>query len=282
MRRLTLLILILGLVFPLAAFGEAQDEPQRRLEILEPEESVPLDPAFEMIMEKIDNDLKYIISSPVRMTPKGTALTGLTFLTTLFLLENDEDYLSETLASENESSNRFYDRMDVLGTHIPEMTAGFYLLGYFLDDSALKSRSLAGMEALAISALISAGSGYFIGHKGPEDSDSSDEFEPFNRYHSMPDITSSMVFSVAGAFTYEQPWYQSILIYGVAVGTSMSRIYFEKAWPSDVFLGSVIGLVVGRTIAARSSGGAEASWSVLPVLEYNARPAVGLEIEFKL
>jgi len=281
MRPLVLLTILCVLVFPLAAFGQEEDIPERRLEILEPEETIPLDPAFEMIMEKIDSDFKHIISSPIRITPRATALTGLTLLTTVFLLEHDDDYLGETVASRNGSSDRFYDRMDVIGGHITEMTAGFYLLGYFLDDSALKSRSLAGVEALAISALITAGSGYLIGHKAPGDSDSSGEFEPFSKHHSMPDITSSMIFSVAGAFTYDQPWYQSILIYGIAAGTSMSRVYFEEAWPSDVFLGSVLGLVVGRTIAARSMG-EDPSWSLLPVLEYNARPAMGLKVEFKL
>lgn len=281
MRLFSVFLLIGVLVLPSVVLGEGPDSRERRLEILEPEETVPLDPAFEMIMKKIDSDFKHIISSPVRLTPRGTALTGLTLLTTLFLLDRDEDYLSETLSSKNADSDRFYDRMDILGSHIPEFTAGFYLLGYFLDDSRLKSRSLAGVEALAISALISAGSGYVIGHKAPGDSSSSGKFDPFSKHHSMPDITSSMIFSVAGAFTYDQPWYQSLLIYGIAAGTSMSRIYYEKAWPSDVFLGSVLGLVVGRTVAARSMGEEEPSWSVLPVLEHNARPAVGLKVEFK-
>jgi hypothetical protein len=281
-KGLAVLSVVCLLVFPLVAHGQGADAPERRLEVLGPEETIPLDPAFESIMKKIDSDLKHIISSPVRLTPKGTALTGLTLLTTLFLLDRDEDYLSEMAAGDDENSDRFYERMNVIGGHIPEMTAGFYLLGYFLDDAALKSRSLAGVESIAISALISAGSGYLLGHKSPEDTTSSGKFEPLSQYHSMPDMTSAMIFSVAGAFTYDQPWYQSILIYGIAAGTSLSRLYYEKAWPSDVFLGSVLGLTVGRTIASRSMGDKPASWSVLPILEYDARPAVGLKVEFRL
>jgi hypothetical protein len=62
----------------------------------------------------------------------------------------------------------------------------------------------------------------------------------------------------------------------------MSRLYHEEAWPSDVFLGSVLGTVIGRTIAARSMGNREPPFSLIPVLEHNAKPAVGLMVEFTL
>lgn len=263
-------------------FGQDEYSPGRQLKIIVPEEVEPLDPAFEMIMEKLDGDLRYVLSSPVRLTPKGSALAGLTFLGTLFLLSEDEDYLSETTATKDESSDRVYRRLDVLGSHVPEVAAGFYLLGYFLDDTGLKSRALGGIEAVAITALITAGSGYIIGHKGPEDTPSEGEFEPLDKYHSMPDMNSSLIFSVASVFSYDQPWYQALLYYGIAAGTVMSRVYFEESWPSDVFLGSVIGTVIGRTVAARSMGDREETFTVVPMLEYNAEPVIGLKVEFKL
>jgi hypothetical protein len=62
----------------------------------------------------------------------------------------------------------------------------------------------------------------------------------------------------------------------------MSRVYLEESWPSDVFIGSVLGTVIGRTIAARSMGEREPAFSVLPILEHNAEPAVGVMVEFRL
>jgi membrane-associated phospholipid phosphatase len=282
MKLLTALLAFCMLCVVTPVDGQAGDVPDRRLRIIEPEETELLDPAFEMIMDKLDSDLRFVLSSPVRITPKGSALAGLTLLGTLFFLNEDDDYLSAVTASRNESSDGFYDRFDVLGSHVPEVTAGFYLLGYFLDNTSLKSRSLGGIEAVAISALITAGSGYLIGHKGPEDSASEGEFEPLSKYHSMPDMNSTLIFSLAGVFSYGQPWYQSFLYYGVAGCTAMSRVYHEESWPSDVFLGSVLGTAIGRTIASRSIGGREPFFSVVPVLEYDARPAVGLMVKFKL
>jgi hypothetical protein len=88
--------------------AQSETRPDRQLRVLEPKEEIQdLDPAFEMIMEKIDGDLKHILSSPVRLTPKGTAITGLTVLGTLFLLNEDDEYLSDIADTRNGKSNKF-------------------------------------------------------------------------------------------------------------------------------------------------------------------------------
>ncbi len=279
-----LCVLLLSSVSPVHGQGQDLSGSDRQLRVLEPDEPIQrLDPAFEMIMEKVDEDLKYVLSSPVRLTPKATALTGLTVLTTFYLLNQDEDYSADVIDTQDERNDKMYGRFRVLSRHVPETTAGLYLLGYFLDDKELKSKSLAGMEALAITALVSASTGYIIGHQGPDDSPTADQFDPFNRYRSMPDMSSSIVFSVASVFAYEAPWHQALFYYTVAAGTAMSRVYYQDAWPSDIFLGSVIGTVIGRTIAARSrNNGRDSNITLVPILEHRGQAAAGLRIEFRL
>ena len=272
----------IGVMVP-QVHAQSETQPDRQLRILEPADEVQrLDPAFEMIMDKIDGDLRYILSSPVRLTPRGTAITGLTLLGTLFLLNEDEEFLQDIADNRSESSDDVFERFRVLGRNIPETTAGLYLLGYFLDSRNLKSNSLESFEAVAITALITAGSGYLIGHKGPDDSANSDDFEPFNKYRSMPDMNSSLIFSVASVFAYEKHFLEAMLYYGIAAGTAYSRLYYQDAWPSDVFLGSVLGVFIGNTVAARSRKGGESNFSLLPVLEHNGKSALGLKVEFKL
>jgi hypothetical protein len=263
--------------------AQSETQPNRQLRILEPTEEIRrLDPAFEMITEKIDGDLRHILSSPVRLTPKGTAITGLTLLGTLFLLTEDEEYLSDIADTKDDNLDDTFERLRVLGRNVPSTVAGLYLLGYFFDSKTLKSNSLESLEAVAITALIAAGSGYVIGHKGPDDSVNSDKFEPFNKYRSMPDMDSSLVFSVASVFAYEKHFLEAMLYYGIAAGTAYSRLYYQDAWPSDVFLGSVLGTVIGRTVAARSRNGEGSNFTLLPVLERNGQAAIGLKVEFKL
>lgn len=286
MKRVCYAILLLPCFFLLGVStlcAQSEGVNERQLKILEPAEEVQrLDPAFEMIMEKLDGDLKYILSSPVRMTPKGTAVTGLTILGTLFLLNEDEEYLSHIAGSAGESPDYALERLKVLGRNVPGTAAGLYLLGYFFDSRNLKSSSLESLEAVAISALVAASSGYVIGHKGPPDSTNSDTFEPLSKFRSMPDMNSSLIFSMAGVYAYEKPFLEALIYYGIAAGTAYSRLYFEEAWPSDVFLGSVLGTVIGRTVAARSKRGEGSGISLLPVVEQNGRAAIGLKLEFKL
>ena len=287
MRRMARLFFLVwvccfGVMLP-QAHGQSETRPDRQLRILEPADEVQrLDPAFEMIMDKIDGDLRHVLTTPVRLTPKGTAFTGLTLLGTLFLLNEDEEFLQDIADSSSESADDVFERFRVLGRNIPETTAGLYLLGYFLDNRNLKSNSLESFEAVAITALMTAGSGYVIGHKGPDDSTNSGDFEPFNKYRSMPDMNSSLIFSVASVFAYEKQFLEAMLYYGIAAGTAYSRLYYQEAWPSDVFLGSVLGAAIGRTVAARSRKGGESNFSLVPVLEYNGNAAIGLKVEFKL
>lgn len=271
-----------GVMIP-QVHAQSETEPDRQLRILEPSDGIRrLDPAFEMIMEKIDGDLRHILSSPMRLTPRGTAITGLTLLGTLFLLSEDEEYLSDIADARNENSDDIFERLRVLGRSVPETVAGLYLLGYFFDSRNLKSSSLESLEAMAITALITAGSGYVIGHKGPQDSGNSDEFEPFNKYRSMPDMNSSLIFSIASVYAYQKNFLEAMLYYGIAAGTAYSRLHFEDAWPSDVFLGSVLGTAIGRTVAARSRNGEGSNITLVPVLEHNGEAAIGLKVEFKL
>jgi len=272
----------LGVMIP-QVHAQSETQPDRQLRILEPSDEIRrLDPAFEMITEKIDGDLRHILSSPARLTPKGTAITGLTLLGTLFLLTEDEEYLSDIADTKDDNLDDTFERLRVLGRNVPSTVAGLYLLGYFFDSKTLKSNSLESLEAVAITALIAASSGYVIGHKGPDDSVSSDKFEPFNKYRSMPDMDSSLIFSVASVFAYEKHFLEAMLYYGIATGTAYSRLYYQDAWPSDVLLGSVLGTVIGRTVAARSRNGGESNFTLLPVLERNGQAAIGLKVEFKL
>ena len=263
--------------------AQSESEPVRQLKIIEPTDEIQnLDPAFEMIMEKIDSDIRHILSSPVRMTPKATAMTGLTVLGTLFLLNRDEEILSDIADARDEDSDDVMERLRVLGRNVPGTTAGLYLLGYIIDSKNLKSTSLEALEAEAITALITASTAYLIGHKGPGDSETSGEFEPLSGHHSMPDMNSALIFSMASVYAYEKSTLEALVYYGIAAGTAYSRLHFEEAWPSDVFLGSIVGTAIGRTIAARSRNWQDSKFTLLPVFEHNGRAAVGLKVKFKL
>lgn len=286
MNAMVRFIIICGICFGLVipqVHAQSDTQSDRQLKILDPADEVQdLDPAFEMIMEKVDGDLRHVLSSPKRLTPRGTAITGLTLIGTIFLLDQDEDYLADIGDPARESSDDVFERLRVLGRSVPDTTAGLYLLGYFIDSKNLKSSSLEALEAEAITALITACSAYVLGRQGPQDSSNSDDFEPFSGYNSLPDMDSALVFSMASVYAFEKPLLEALLYYGIATGTAYSRLYFQNAWPSDVFLGSILGAAIGRAVAARSRNGGGSNYTLIPVLEQNGNAAMGLRVEFKL
>jgi hypothetical protein len=261
----------------------AADDGQgnRSLTILEPSESVKLDPAFEMIMEKLDDDLDHILSAPFRLTQKGTAVAGMTVLTTLFFLDMDEEYLLDFSEERGDRSRYAYGRLAVLGRHIPEVTAGLYLLGYFTGSDRLKSGALEGFEAVAITALLTASSAFIIGHAPPSAEVGSGEFEWLSDYRSMPDINTALTFSLAGVLAYERGWFEQAAYFTIAAGVGAARLYDEEAWPSDVFLGAVLGTVIGRTVASLSHQDGD-RLSMDPVVVVDGRAVPGVRLRWEL
>ncbi len=265
-----------------AAFADAEDiRTGRKLTVLEPEEGGQLDPAFDLIMEKLDSDINYFLSAPFRMTPKATAYFGVTILTTIYLLDFDDEYLDDISSKQGSSSDRIYERLNVAGSNIPEIAAGMYLLGSFVKSRALKSKSLQGLEASALTALFAGVSGYFIGHAAPDQSASSGNFRSLTQFRSMPDLSTALSFSFAGVLAYDQRLMPQIVIYGLTTGIGFARLYDRQAWPSDVFLGAVMGITVGRTVAHRSRGSSPDRLSIYPTSLSSSSSALGVGLSYK-
>lgn len=281
--RFKVLFLALSLVVaPSALWADEAKNDTRVLTVLEPEvEHVSLDPAFEMVMAKVDKDLHYLLSSPFRLTPKGTALVGLTLITTLYLIDNDEKYLDDISGGSDDRYRKIYEPLQDLDRYLLEATAGIYLLGYIRDDRGMKSDALLGLESAGLSALFTGVPAFIIGRSAPEDSGGPEEYKPFKKLGSLPDVGSSIVFSIAGALSRGRGVAHSIFWYSLATGVGLSRVYGGDAWPSDVFLGAAIGTVIGRTVAGLSQENSEAGLTLAPVVTASSSAyGLGVRSEF--
>ncbi len=254
----------------------------RTLTVLEPEPGLErLDPAFEMVMEKVDKDLRYLLSSPFRLTPRGKAIVGVTLITSLVLLNNDAGFHEDISGNKKDRYDDIYHPFREFDDHLIEATAGFYLLGYLLEDKGIKSDTLLALESAALSALFAGVPAMVIGRSPPGDGEGDKKYEPFEKVGSLPDVNSAVIFSMAGALSRERGILSTLFWYGVATGVGLSRIYYDDAWPSDVFLGAVIGAAIGRSVADLSDGGADAKVRLSPVLDaLNNRYGLGMELRF--
>ncbi len=281
-------VLIMVLVLLLCPSGVRADDgaddnkaDERTLTVLETSESTDrLDPGFEMVMEKVDNDLQYLLSAPMRFTPKGTAIAGLTLITTLVLIYNDEGALSNISGKDdgfNDDTFRFFND---LGEYVIPITAGAYIVGYLFKDQRIKSSTLMSLEAAALTALFTGATQLVLGRDSPGAGNGSEEFRPFSGFGSMPDMDTALTFSIATTLAYRRGLLANIFWYGVATGVGLSQLYYEDAWPSDVFLGAVIGTVIGRAVSFLSTNSLGDRISLAPTVIYGSKAAYGMKISY--
>jgi membrane-associated phospholipid phosphatase len=155
-------------------------------------------------------------------------------------------------------------------------------VGYAFDQPKLKA---AGADALE-STLIAVGAlsmpmKFFTGRARPNRNLGPKHYDPFNLGSSFPSFTAAEAFAVASTLADHFPNpVIAVLSYGLAAGASATRIYDDKHWASDVFLGAIIGTIVGKTVVKLNKQRREDSRvSVVPLLENGMRGAA-LQVKF--
>jgi len=282
MRTAVLISIFILLVYPAMIHADDGQVDERTLTVLESTENADrLDPGFEMVMEKVDNDLQYLLSAPFRLTPKGTAIAGITLVTTLVLLYNDEGALSNISGKNDGFDDNTFRFFNDLGEYVIPITAGAYLVGYLFKDQRIKSSTLMSLEAAALTALFTGATQLLLARDSPEDGNGSDEFRPFSGFGSMPDMDTALTFSIASVMAYQRGVLANIFWYGIATGVGLSQLYYESAWPSDVFLGAVFGTVIGRAVSYLSTNSLGDRISLTPTIIYASRPAYGMKISYR-
>jgi membrane-associated phospholipid phosphatase len=113
----------------------------------------------------------------------------------------------------------------------------------FRDDK-LHTASLNAIQSVIVTALATEGTKIISGRARPFTGEGAYTFQPFpgvDRYKSLPSGHASLAFALFTPFaeTYSR-W-----IYLVPVSVAAGRVYQDKHWMSDVFLGGGFGLISG-------------------------------------
>ncbi len=160
--------------------------------------------------------------------------------------------------------------------------AGMAGTGYAFDRPKLVAAAADALEASLISVgVIAVPMKFFIGRARPDRNLGPSYYTPFYLGSSLPSFTSTNAFAVASVLSehFPNPAF-SILAYGLATAAGLSRMYLDKHWTSDVFLGAAIGTLVGKAVVKLNEQRREKSKvSVLPLLGDGVRGAV-LHVEF--
>jgi membrane-associated phospholipid phosphatase len=156
--------------------------------------------------------------------------------------------------------NGFFSGLNMaLATAIPP--AAVYAVGLARKDTYAQGTSLLALEAVADSELVSVVMKSVTGRLRPSDIPPHGDFthtwfkypSTFGNSGSFPSGHAIAAFSVASVFACRYgrrrwvPW----VAYGGATVIALSRIPVQAHFPSDVFVGSTLGYIIGHYVAMR-------------------------------
>jgi membrane-associated phospholipid phosphatase len=205
------------------------------------------------------SDQKDIWTSParLRLSDADWLVPSGGFAAALFA--TDRDY--STHLSNDPSAISHYKTLSTAGVGaLVGAGAGLWLLSYPSHNEHWRETGFLAGEA-AINSLVAVEAlKYSLRRERPYQGDGSGPF--FQGGTSFPSEHAAAAWSVAGVIAHEYPgFFPKIAAYGLASLVSYSRIKGRQHFPSDVFVGSMMGQLIAQDVYSRhhdpALGGAE-------------------------
>ena len=206
------------------------------------------------IFSRFGRDFKYIFTSPLRLGKSDVLPLSAILLGTCGLMALDEDIRCSIQDSHTNSWDEIFSFSKQFGDGRATLSiaALFYVAGKIFNDEKSQETAVSALESFIFSGLICSSLKVLTGRSRPYCEEGSGKFygPTFdNSKLSFPSGHATVAFSLASVIASE---YDNLLIdisaYTIASLTSLSRVYDDKHWTSDVALGAIIGTLVGRAV----------------------------------
>jgi len=209
----------------------------------------------EISVKKYTNDLRQIITSPLRIKKSDVAALALVAGSAgaLMIVDSNVRNYSMDSSHRNDILDGVFCFSEKFGDGFVTVPACgvFWLAGSGFKDDKLKKIGIMGVESFIFTGMITSAFKFLIGRNRPYAGNGPFHFNPFtfdNEKLSMPSGHSSTAFSLASVIAGNYNKWVDAGAYTLAGLTALSRVYHDKHWLSDVFLGAVIGTAVGRAV----------------------------------
>jgi membrane-associated phospholipid phosphatase len=200
------------------------------------------------------NDLKYFGNSFGEISICNLLGAG-AFLGADFLIAQYDEEIREMIKLDNDST--FYNYFSVVNEFgslysqlgIPVVT---YLTGLAFGSEEIRATGRQMTESVLVAGLLTVLIKEATGRARPYNELGNSRFRPFSfkeSYRSFPSGHSTGVFAIATVLSLKiDRWWAYVSLYTLAVSTSLSRIYFDRHWASDVVMGAAIGTLTSIII----------------------------------
>lgn len=226
-----------------------------------------------------------IVTAPLRLRERD-ALAVVSFgLGTTLAFATDVNAMQELGVdpSREKNANTYSNYAGIYGP------AGAVTLGYFVGlakhDHHLQETTILAEEAMVDSFILNTGLGYGIDRQTPMQGNGKGDLWPHGPKtwpdgQSMPSDHSILAWSFAHVVAQEyNGWGTKLTVYSLAASVSAARVIARRHFPSDVFVGGVLGYYVGGYVFRRRAkeGPVKNDFSLSPVVTPNGK---GIELSY--
>jgi membrane-associated phospholipid phosphatase len=191
-------------------------------------------------------DQKDIWTSPFRLKP-GDLKWAVPFAgITTGLIMTDRTAAHEASRNHVNASTTFSDAgLAVFGAS----SAGFYFLGRYTGDSQKRETGILSGEAMVNALAVDEVLKYAFQRQRPFENNGAGRFFQGGSQNSFPSAHATLSFAFASVIAHEYPgWLTKMLAYGGASAISLARVTGKEHFPSDVFVGGVLGYFIGEHV----------------------------------
>lgn len=205
---------------------------------------------------KMGEDFIKVARSPGKWDKNDFLSLGIVLGTGALLFAFDDDIYDWFQDQRTPTSEDYSKVFSAIGNgyFIAGLAASLYITGELTNSTNLRKTALLSLESWMISGILVGAFKVMIGRARPSKDDGKASFHPFSfksGFRSLPSGHSSSAFAVAAVIAGQsKKFYVDFLSYGLATCVALSRVHDSKHWISDVFIGSVLGYVVGKKILA--------------------------------
>ncbi len=215
------------------------------------------------------NSGKNLVGSPFENSSNFLRDASLTLAGTAVLFFADNSVRDFALRNQSElngnifSADKFYGNIYSIG-----LSVSIYGYGLLARDSKIRKTGLQAMTAVFYAGLATTLIKSVLGRHRPYLNDGNKKFSPFsidNDFLSLPSGHTTVAFALSTVmanaynnFAWQTFWYS------IAGLTAASRIYHDRHWVSDVFLGAVIGYSTAKVIIGEKENPSNVNLGITP------------------
>jgi hypothetical protein len=225
-----------------------------------------------------------LITAPTRWRERDAPMVAAFGLGTTLALATDTDAMGKVGVHPNreKQANKY---SNYAGLYAPPaaLALGFFV-GSAQHNHHLQETSILAEEAMVDSVILNTGLGYAIDRQTPKQGDRKGRVwvngtKTWPDGQSMPSDHSILAWSFAHVVASEYSgWATKVTVYSLATSVSAARVVARKHFPSDVFVGAVLGYSIGGYVVHRRS--TESAFDNLSLTPVRTPNGSGIELSY--